>query len=36
MMKFGVAVARRGWLEKKDVLNTVSLDKLKLTFLKSK
>jgi len=31
MMKFGVAVARRAWLEKKDVLNTASLDKLKLT-----
>ncbi|MCX5692393.1 MAG: DNA polymerase/3'-5' exonuclease PolX [Candidatus Omnitrophica bacterium] len=30
MMKFGVAVARRGWLEKKDVLNTASLNKLKL------
>jgi len=29
MMKFGVAVARRGWLEKKDVLNTASLNKLK-------
>ena len=31
MMKFGVAVARRGWLEKKDVLNTAPLNKLKLT-----
>ena len=30
MMKFGVAVARRGWLEKKDVLNTAPLNKLKL------
>ncbi len=30
MMKFGVAVARRGWLEKKDVLNTVAFGKLKL------
>jgi len=29
MMKFGVAVARRGWLEKKDVLNTAPLNKLK-------
>ncbi|MDD4879023.1 MAG: DNA polymerase/3'-5' exonuclease PolX [Candidatus Omnitrophica bacterium] len=27
-MAFGVAVARRGWLEKKDVLNTLALDKL--------
>ncbi|OIO33715.1 MAG: DNA polymerase III [Candidatus Omnitrophica bacterium CG1_02_40_15] len=31
MMKFGVAVARRAWLEKKDVLNTASLSNLKLT-----
>ena len=30
MMKFGVAVARRGWLEKKDVLNTFNLNKLRL------
>jgi len=30
MMKFGVAVARRAWLEKKDVLNTAGLSKLKL------
>jgi DNA polymerase (family 10) len=27
-IKFGVAVARRGWLEKKDVINTLPLDKL--------
>lgn len=27
-MLFGVAVARRGWLEKKDLLNTLTLDKL--------
>ncbi len=27
-IKFGVGVARRGWLEKKDVLNTFSLEKL--------
>jgi DNA polymerase (family 10) len=27
-MKFGIAVARRGWLEKGDVINTLSLDKL--------
>jgi len=27
-MKFGVGVARRGWLEKKDVLNTLPLVKL--------
>ncbi|MCX5687952.1 MAG: DNA polymerase/3'-5' exonuclease PolX [Candidatus Omnitrophica bacterium] len=30
MMKFGVAVARRAWLEKKDVLNTMSFSNLKL------
>jgi len=30
MMKFGVAVARRAWLEKKDVLNTAPFSKLKL------
>ncbi|MDO8602676.1 MAG: DNA polymerase/3'-5' exonuclease PolX [Candidatus Omnitrophota bacterium] len=30
MMRFGVAVARRGWLEKKDVLNTAAFDKLTL------
>ncbi|MFA5388559.1 MAG: DNA polymerase/3'-5' exonuclease PolX [Candidatus Omnitrophota bacterium] len=30
MMRFGVAVARRAWLEKKHVLNTASLGKLKL------
>jgi DNA polymerase (family 10) len=29
MMKFGVTVARRGWLEKKDVLNTMSLQELR-------
>ncbi len=27
-MPFGVAVARRGWLERKDLLNTLSLDDL--------
>ncbi|MHA1651746.1 MAG: DNA polymerase/3'-5' exonuclease PolX [Candidatus Helarchaeota archaeon] len=27
-MEYGVAVARRGWLEKKDILNTVQLDDL--------
>ena len=34
-MPFGVSVARRGWLEKKDVVNTLSLDKL-LKLLKQK
>ena len=28
-MKFGIAVARRGWLEKKDVINALSLKDLK-------
>ncbi|MCG2809431.1 MAG: PHP domain-containing protein, partial [Candidatus Portnoybacteria bacterium] len=28
MMEFGVATARRGWAEKKDILNTRSADKL--------
>ncbi len=27
-MEYGVAVARRGWLEKKDILNTLQLDDL--------
>ena len=27
-MKFGIAIARRGWLEKKDVLNTYPLNKI--------
>jgi DNA polymerase (family 10) len=27
-MKLGVATARRGWLEKQDVINTLSLDNL--------
>lgn len=27
-MRFGVATARRGWLEKKDILNTYSLSKI--------
>lgn len=34
-MKFGVDVARRGWLEEKNVINTLSLDKL-LKRLKNK
>ncbi len=35
LMVFGVATAARGWATKKDVLNTLSLPKLK-TFLKAK
>ncbi|MBI5699455.1 DNA polymerase/3'-5' exonuclease PolX [Candidatus Saganbacteria bacterium] len=34
-MKYGVATARRGWLEKKDVINTYPIDKL-LKFLYAK
>lgn len=34
-MKFGVSVARRGWLESKDVLNTYGKDKL-MKWLKSR
>ncbi len=29
MMRLGVAVARRGWLEKGNLLNTLSLQKLR-------
>ena len=28
LMAYGVAVARRGWIEKKDVLNTLAYDQL--------
>jgi len=28
MMELGVRWARRGWAEKKDIVNTLSLDKL--------
>lgn len=35
MMELGVGVARRGWLEAKDVVNTFSVDKLK-AFCKKK
>lgn len=31
-LKFGVSVARRGWLEKEDVINTLELDDLKKVF----
>jgi DNA polymerase (family 10) len=27
-MRFGIATARRGWLEKNDILNTISIKKL--------
>jgi len=33
-MKYGVAVARRGWAEKKDIINTQSLKKIKKILLK--
>ncbi len=35
-MTFGVSLARRGWLEKKDVLNTRNLDKLLLGIKKKR
>jgi len=28
MMRFGVGIARRAWLEKKDILNCLSYEKL--------
>ena len=31
-MRFGIATARRGWLEKKDILNTYNLDEIQKTF----
>jgi DNA polymerase (family 10) len=31
-MRYGIATARRGWLEKKDILNTHSLNELKKIF----
>jgi histidinol phosphatase-like PHP family hydrolase len=35
MIKYGVMTARRGWLGKKDVINTQPLDKLlKLLYAK--
>lgn len=34
LMRYGVMVARRGWLEKKDVLNTLGLKELKATLKK--
>jgi DNA polymerase (family X) len=33
-MTYGVSIARRGWLEKSDILNTLSLSKLKLKLKK--
>ena len=33
-MRYGIAVARRGWLEKKDVLNTCSLKEIERTPLR--
>jgi DNA polymerase (family 10) len=34
VMLYGVKVARRGWLEKKDVLNTLSLQELRAVLKK--
>ncbi len=36
MMKLGVGTARRGWLTKNDVLNTLSLSDLKQFLSKNK
>jgi DNA polymerase (family 10) len=36
LMQFGIAIARRGWLEKKDVINTYSLKQLKRVFRRIK
>ncbi len=33
-MRYGVGTARRGWLEKKDVINTLSYEELKKTFIR--
>jgi DNA polymerase (family 10) len=35
-MIYGVSIARRGWLEKKDILNTLSLSELKQKLKKNK
>lgn len=35
IIKLGISVARRGWLEKKDVINTLSLDELLKAIKKS-
>ena len=35
LMRFGVSVARRGWLEKKDIINTLGFDRLKSSLNKS-
>ena len=31
MMRHGVQIARRGWIEKKDVINALSIDELLAT-----
>jgi DNA polymerase (family 10) len=35
LMPYGVAVARRGWAEKKDIVNTLGYDKIKEVLLES-
>ena len=35
-MEFGVGIARRGWLEKNDILNAQPLSKLKFNLFDSK
>jgi DNA polymerase (family 10) len=34
LIKFGIAQARRGWAEKKDIVNSFSLEKLSSFFKK--
>jgi histidinol phosphatase-like PHP family hydrolase len=33
-MRFGISVARRGWLSKEDVINTLSINELLKTIKK--
>jgi DNA polymerase (family 10) len=36
MMELGVGIARRGWLEAKDVLNTLPFEKVKAFCMKKR
>jgi len=35
-MRYGIATARRGWLNKEDILNTYSIEKIKTIFRRDK
>ena len=35
-MRYGISVARRGWLEKEYIINTVSKEKIKTNFNRDK